>query len=75
MPNKCTTMSLNTLKQTVRGMRNSCRILVRKPEGKRPCEDLGVDGRIMLELILGKQGRKMWTGCTEFRIVISGGFL
>jgi hypothetical protein len=56
-------------------MRNSCRILVRKPEGKRPCEDLGVDGRIMLELILGKQGRKMWTGCTEFRIVISGGFL
>jgi hypothetical protein len=34
-------------------MRNVCTILVEKLEGKRPLEDLDVDGRI-LELNLGK---------------------
>jgi hypothetical protein len=29
-------------------------MLVAKPEGKRRLEDLGVDGRIILEWILGK---------------------
>jgi hypothetical protein len=35
-------------------MRNAYNILVGKHEGKRKLEDLGVDGRIILELILGK---------------------
>jgi hypothetical protein len=35
-------------------MRNEYSILVRKPEGKRHAEELGVDGRIILEWILRK---------------------
>jgi hypothetical protein len=38
-------------------------------------EDLGVDGRIILEWILGKLGGKMWTGCIWIRIGTSGGLL
>jgi hypothetical protein len=34
-------------------IRNAYKILVGKPEGKRPLEDLGTDGRI-LRWILGK---------------------
>jgi hypothetical protein len=34
-------------------IRNAYKILVRKPEGKRHAEDLGIGGRI-LEWILGK---------------------
>jgi hypothetical protein len=37
----------------MRKMRNAYNILVGKPAGKRPLEDLGVDGNI-LEWILGK---------------------
>jgi hypothetical protein len=41
-------------------MRNVHRILVRKPE--RDCsEDLSIDGKIILERILGKYGGKVWT--------------
>jgi hypothetical protein len=32
--------------------------LVRKPEGKRRLRELCVDGKIILEWILGKQGGK-----------------
>jgi hypothetical protein len=35
-------------------MRNTYRILVGSSEGKRPLEDLGVDGKIISEWILGK---------------------
>jgi hypothetical protein len=35
-------------------MRNAYESLFGEPEGKRHSEDLGVDGRIMLEWILGK---------------------
>jgi hypothetical protein len=35
-------------------MRNDYTISVRKPKGENHSEDLGVDGRIMLEWILGK---------------------
>jgi hypothetical protein len=35
-------------------MRNACKILVRKPEGRYHLEDLGVDGRIILEWIVWK---------------------
>jgi hypothetical protein len=33
-------------------MRNMCKILVGKPEGRNHLEDLGVDGRIILKWIL-----------------------
>jgi hypothetical protein len=35
-------------------MRNSYKISIGKPEGKRPLEKPGVDGRIILKWILGK---------------------
>jgi len=38
-------------------------------------EDLGTNGKIILEWILGKQGGKVWTGCTWLRIGTSGGLL
>jgi hypothetical protein len=34
--------------------RSACKILIGKLRGKRPLEDLGVDGRIILEKILEK---------------------
>jgi hypothetical protein len=34
--------------------RNSCNILVGKPEEKVPLERLGVNGKVILEWILGK---------------------
>jgi hypothetical protein len=37
-------------------------------------EDLGVDGKVILECILGKWGGgKLWTGCICVRIGTSGG--
>jgi hypothetical protein len=35
-------------------------------------EDLDVDGRIKTDWILGKQGKKVWTRFTWFRIRTSG---
>jgi hypothetical protein len=43
-------------------MRNAYNIFTGKPESKKNAEGLGVDGRIMLELILGKCAGKVWTG-------------
>jgi hypothetical protein len=34
-------------------MRNAYRILVGKPKGKSHVEDLGIDGKIILERMLG----------------------
>jgi hypothetical protein len=36
-------------------------------------EDLGVDGRVMLECILKKSGRNVWTGLIFVRKGTSGG--
>jgi hypothetical protein len=36
---------------------------VENPKGRDQAEDLPVDGKIILEWILGKYGRKVWTGC------------
>jgi len=38
-------------------------------------EDVGVDGKIILEWILGKQGGKVWTGFIWLRIGSIGGSL
>jgi hypothetical protein len=35
-------------------MSDADRVLVGKPEGKWPLESVGLDGRVVLELILGK---------------------
>jgi hypothetical protein len=43
-------------------IRNAYRILIRKPEGKRPLEDTGVRGRIILKWISKEQGMRTWTG-------------
>jgi len=32
-------------------------------KGREHSEDLGVDGMLILESILGKESRKLWTGC------------
>jgi hypothetical protein len=40
-------------------------------KGRDYLEDLGIDGKTILEWILGKQGRKVWTTCIWFRIGIS----
>jgi hypothetical protein len=44
--------------------RKLCKILVGKPEGKRPLEDQGVGGRMGLEWILG---RFAWAGVDLIR--------
>jgi hypothetical protein len=37
-------------------MRNAYRIVVGNPKGRRPLEDLGVDGKVILKCISGKIG-------------------
>jgi hypothetical protein len=41
----------------------------------RHSEDLGVDGNIILKLVFGKQGWRMWFGFIWLRIVNGGGLL
>jgi hypothetical protein len=49
-------------------MGNAYKILIRKPEGKTVhSENLGLDGRIISEWILEKQGGKFWTGLIWLR--------
>jgi hypothetical protein len=43
-------------------MRNVYVTLVGSLKGRDHAEDLGVDGKIILEFILGKQGGKVFTG-------------
>ena len=51
------------------------RILVEKPEGKRPLGRLGVDGRITLRWIFRKWDVGVWTGSSWLRIGTGGGHL
>jgi hypothetical protein len=44
-------------------------------KGKDHSGNLGVDGRLILECILGKEGGKMWSGFIWLRIRTSGGGL
>jgi hypothetical protein len=41
---------------------NAYKVLFRNPKGRDCLEDLGIDGKVMLEWILGKWGGKVWTG-------------
>jgi hypothetical protein len=51
-------------------MRNGYEILVETPEQEKYSKDQGVDGKIILERIMGKRTGSVW-----FRIGISGGLL
>jgi hypothetical protein len=44
-------------------------------KGKDHSNDLGVDGKIILQWILGKEGENVWTVCNYIRIRASGGIL
>jgi hypothetical protein len=44
-------------------------------KGRDQSEDLGVDGKIILDWIVGKQGGKVWSGCNWLRIRTSDGIL
>jgi hypothetical protein len=43
--------------------------------GRDDSEDRSIDGKIILEWILGKQGGKVWTGCIWVRIQTNGRLL
>jgi hypothetical protein len=51
------------------------RVLVGKPEGKRPIGRPDVDGRIILRWIFRKWGVEVWTGSSWLRIGTGGGHL
>jgi hypothetical protein len=51
------------------------RVLVGKPEGKRPLGRPGVDGRIILRWIFRKWDVGVWTGLGCLMIEIGGGHL
>ena len=51
------------------------RVLVAKPEGKRPLGDQFVDGRIILRWIFRKLEGVVGTGWSWFRIGTGGGHL
>jgi hypothetical protein len=42
------------LKVYMQVMKNACRVLAGKPEGKRPFETPGIDGRMTLKWLLKK---------------------
>jgi hypothetical protein len=51
------------------------KFLSEKLKGRYHSEDLGIDGKIILEWALGKQSGKLWTGCIWLRIETSGRLL
>jgi hypothetical protein len=56
-------------------MRNAYIILVEILKERDHSEDVGVDGKIILESILGKRGGKLWTECIWFTTGTSGRLL
>jgi hypothetical protein len=55
--------------------RDLYKVLEGKPEGKRPLEDKGVDGRIILGWIFRKWDVWVWIGLGWLRIETVGGHL
>ena len=55
--------------------RGACRVLVGKPEGKRPVGDKDVDGRIILRWIFRKWEGILGTGWSWLRIGMGDGRL
>jgi len=45
---------------------------VESPEGKRPLGRIGVDGRIILKMVLQKLDEKAWNGLIWLRIGTAG---
>jgi hypothetical protein len=56
----------------VRERTSAYRILVGKPEGKRPLDRPTVDGRIILKWVLQGSAGKVWTRFIWLRIGTSG---
>jgi len=56
-------------------MRNAYRILVENIRRRDHAEDIGLDGMIISEWTLGKEGGKLWTAFIWFRTGISGELL
>jgi hypothetical protein len=56
-------------------LKNVYKILFGRPEGRDHSEDLGIDGKIILEWILEKQDGRVWIGCIGIRLGASGGLL
>jgi hypothetical protein len=59
----------------LRYVSNAYNTLVGNLKGRGHLEDLGADGNIILEWMLGKYCGRMWTGCIWVRIETSGGLL
>jgi hypothetical protein len=55
--------------------RNVYKGLMGRPEGKRPLEDQGVDGRMGSEWILGRLAGGVWIGDSCLKIGKGGGLL
>jgi hypothetical protein len=55
--------------------RDVYRVLVGKPEGRRPLERPGVDGKIILRWIFRKWKVGLWTGLSWFKMGTVGGQL
>jgi hypothetical protein len=51
------------------------KVLVGKPEGKRPFEDQDVNGRMASEWILVRMASGMWSGFNWLRIGTGSGLL
>jgi hypothetical protein len=59
----------------MRKMRNEYKTMAGKSAGKRLLYGPGVERKIILEWILGKEGGKLWTEFIWLRIGTSGGLL
>jgi hypothetical protein len=55
--------------------RGAYRVLLMKPEGRRPLGNPDINGRIILKWISKKWNGGAWTGLIWFRIRAGGGLL